>query len=192
MANAGPIEGFVLCGGESRRMGRDKALLEINGRPLVEHVAGIIRFVTERVTLVGPRNRYEQLGFPVIEDAYRGLGPLSGIVAALEHTGSPRALIVACDLARLDRDFVLQLCRKSMESNGFDAWVGEHPERGIEPLCGVYHVRTLDRLRGYLSANRLKMRDILGEMRIEQVRAEDGAVFGNVNTPADYEALGKV
>lgn len=181
-----PIGGFVLCGGESRRMGQDKAMLELDGSPLVVRIAGVLRFVTEPVTLVGPRNRYEGLGFPVIEDAHRGSGPLSGIVAALEHTGSPRALVVACDLVGLDREFVSQLCRKSLESNGFDAWVGEHPERGIEPLCAVYHVRTLDRLRAHLLAKRLKLRDILKEMRIARVPAADPAIFRNVNTPADW------
>ena len=187
MGVVNPIAGFVLCGGESRRMGRDKALLEIDGEPLVVRVAEAIRFVTEPVTLVGPRNLYEKLGFPVIEDEHRGSGPLSGIVAALENSLAPRALILACDLAGIDREFVSQICRKSLESNGFDAWVAENSERGLEPLCAIYHVRTLDRLRGHLLSKRLKLRDILKEMRIERVPAPGPATLANVNTPDDWK-----
>lgn len=172
-------------------MGRDKALIEWDGRPLVVQVAERIRFVTGSVTLVGPRNRYDHLGLPILEDEHRGAGPLSGIVAALESSPSERALVVGCDMARLDGAFLKTLCRKSMESNGFDAWVGESRTGGLEPLCAVYHVRAASRLLAALLAKRLKMRDLLMELRIARVSAEDDSIFENVNTPDDLAALAR-
>ena len=73
--------GFVLAGGKSSRMGRNKALLPYRGRTLVEHVAEIVETAAGSVSVVGDAETYGHLGYPVIEDVIPGCGPLSGIHA---------------------------------------------------------------------------------------------------------------
>src|SRR5258706_15073623 len=87
-------DGYVLMGGRSSRMGQDKALLEVKGKPLGKIVSGHVWGVFESVTLVGSKAKYGGLGFPVIEDLHPGLGPLGGIYTALKHSEKPLVLVV--------------------------------------------------------------------------------------------------
>src|SRR5579862_3839386 len=97
--------GFVLAGGRSRRMGRDKALLPYRGAPLIAHVAGTVEKVLDdsgHVAIVGAPDRYRDLGYRVLADLFPGCGPLGGIVTALSLAESDWNLIVACDMPNLD------------------------------------------------------------------------------------------
>ncbi|MES1257997.1 MAG: NTP transferase domain-containing protein, partial [Acidobacteriota bacterium] len=78
--------GWILVGGRSARMGSDKALLRIGGRPLALRIADAVAEVCGPVTLVGDPARYASLGLPVLADEFAGEGPLSGIEAALRGT----------------------------------------------------------------------------------------------------------
>jgi molybdopterin-guanine dinucleotide biosynthesis protein A len=75
--------GWVLVGGRSRRMGTDKALIEIGHQPLARRVAAEIGRICGMVSLVGDPAAYAGLGLPVVPDRFPGLGPLAGIEAAL-------------------------------------------------------------------------------------------------------------
>src|SRR3981081_963293 len=75
--------GFVLVGGNSSRMGKDKARLPFGGGTLAEYVAKAVREAAGSVTLVGAPERYLSLGFPMLTDIRKGAGPLSGIHTAL-------------------------------------------------------------------------------------------------------------
>ena len=96
-----PRAGFVLVGGNSSRMGRDKAGLPLLGRTLVEHVAAAVAEAAGSVTLIGPPGRYSSLDFPIIADWRPGLGPLGGIHTALTHSPAVWNLIAACDLPQI-------------------------------------------------------------------------------------------
>jgi molybdopterin-guanine dinucleotide biosynthesis protein A len=89
--------GFVLVGGNSSRMGRDKARLPFHGTTLVEHVASTVADAAGSVTLVGAPERYASLGFPMLVDSRTGAGPLAGIHTALASSPAAWNLIVACD-----------------------------------------------------------------------------------------------
>ena len=97
-AAAGPAEcvGFVLAGGESRRMGEDKALVPFAGRTLVEQAVKILRDAGLAVWIAGARLPLERFA-PVVQDAFPGLGPLSGICAALEATTARRVVFLPVD-----------------------------------------------------------------------------------------------
>jgi molybdopterin-guanine dinucleotide biosynthesis protein A len=102
------VNGYVLCGGRSTRMGRDKAFVEIDGRPLALRVADA--FAVDRVLVVGrPEQGLERLGLPVVHDRAAAFQhPLLGVEAALEHAGEA-ALLAPCDLGWLDRESVERL-----------------------------------------------------------------------------------
>jgi molybdenum cofactor guanylyltransferase len=88
--------GFVLAGGESRRMGEDKALVEFAGRLLVEHALAILREAGLEARIAGARSRLE--GFaPVVEDGETGRGPLGGICAALAAMDARLAVFLPVD-----------------------------------------------------------------------------------------------
>src|SRR5689334_17078630 len=90
--------GFVLAGGKSSRMGRDKAILPGLFRYLIDDVAETVRAASGNVTLVGDPGRYHDLEYPCIADLRPGLGPLAGLEAALLSSRSDLNLVLACDM----------------------------------------------------------------------------------------------
>lgn len=92
--------GFVLAGGRSRRMGADKALVLLDGRPLVDHALGILREAGLAAHLAGGQAALAAFA-PLIEDRQSGLGPLSGICAALASTHARWAVFIPVDVPHL-------------------------------------------------------------------------------------------
>src|SRR5665213_1694187 len=90
--------GFVLAGGASRRMGRDKALLPLGGGTMVEQIAARVLRVTGNVTLIGSPEKYGHLGLPVVADEIENCGPLGGLYTALRLSQAEWNVVVACDM----------------------------------------------------------------------------------------------
>src|SRR5271169_1425332 len=100
------INGFVLVGGRSSRMGQDKALMRLDGKPLVLRAAGILQPFVRDITLLGPQDRYGDLGFPVLEDLWPDQGPLAAVCTGLLSSSAAWNIFLACDLPRLSRKFL--------------------------------------------------------------------------------------
>lgn len=186
--------GYVLTGGMSTRMGQDKALMEVSGRPLVLHVAETVeRAAGKSVTLVGSRERYAFLGFPVVEDLEPGLGPLSGIHAALRNTTSVVTLVVGCDMPFLNPAFLEYLLTIAIVADA-QAVVPESSEWGFEGLCAVYAKEALPAVEAALQAGDRKLSHLYERLPVRVVSADEcrpynfhGLLFHNVNTPEDFE-----
>ena len=178
--------GFVLVGGRSSRMGRDKALLPAGGRTLVEQTADYVKQAAGNVTLIGPPDRYGFLGLPVIPDVAEGFGPLAGLCTALRNTAAEWNLIVACDMPALNAELLRKLL-ESAESAGKDCLVPSSA-RGIEPLCAVYHARILPVVESALNRKLLRMQDFVRQLDHEIWPVEDAGLVRNVNTPEEFAA----
>lgn len=177
--------GFVLVGGRSSRMGRDKALLRCDAHTLVEDVAARVRDVAGNVALVGEPERYGGLGFECLPDLHPRLGPLSGIEAALDARRADLNLIVACDMPGIETGWLLQLVSHAEETNSL--CVIARDTKGImHPLCAVYRSACLPLVRRALDEQRLRAQDLIHELRAEFV--DIGAVLDNVNTPEEWIA----
>jgi molybdopterin-guanine dinucleotide biosynthesis protein A len=178
--------GFVLAGGQSRRMGRDKALLPWSGVSLLEHAARAVAEAAGSATVIGPPERYGHLGFPVLDDLRPGLGPLAGLESALFHTDADWNLVVACDLPDLSAAALRRLAARAAGSAAGAVVAGSR--EAMQPLCAFYHRRLLPLVSSQLDGNRLKMKDMIELARTEF--APECAVGANLNTPADWLAAG--
>lgn len=179
--------GFVLAGGRSRRMGRDKALLSYHGQALVAHVAGIVQQAlgdAAKVMILGDPERYRALGFPARADVVPGCGPLGGIVTALTVTETDWNLVAACDMPSLEAAGVAKLVECARDSSAV-CIAARNPAGELEPLCAVYHRRCLGVLEQALRDQRFKMKDALMELRPESVPLP-AAALANVNTPEQW------
>src|ERR1700678_91181 len=112
--------GYVLVGGRSSRMGRDKAPLPFRGGALAQSVAQAVSEAAGSAILVGDPVRYAGLGYAAIADLYPGEGPLGGILTALLNTSADWNLITACDMPQLDPEALRGLLKTAAES-GADA-----------------------------------------------------------------------
>ena len=91
--------GIILAGGKSSRMGTNKALLTIDGKTVIERIVNQLeQIVDEIIVVTNPFHDYEFLQLPMVEDKWKGMGPLAGIEAGLNASTTERNLIVACDM----------------------------------------------------------------------------------------------
>jgi len=178
--------GFVLAGGRSSRMGRDKALLSFQGCRLVQFVAAQAREAVDQVTLVGEISRYANLGYPVIEDILPGRGPLSGVHAALTKTDAEWNLILACDMPQVGRTFLEQLMTRA-EASPASAVIPVGPDDRPQPLCAVYHRRCGSEIAQALERRVHKVTEALAALEIDFWPVPHADNFHNVNTPEDWD-----
>jgi molybdopterin-guanine dinucleotide biosynthesis protein A len=176
--------GFVLAGGGSSRMGRDKALLPYRGTTLVQHLAQLVQEAAGTVALIGEPVRYSSLGYPVYPDKFPGCGPLGGIYTALSISAADWNLIVACDMPGISAD-VLRTLLGSAAGPGQSCVIATGPTGAPEPLCAVYHRCCLPVLRRAIKEKRFKMRDLVMELE-PTARLVDASALANVNTPAEW------
>lgn len=177
--------GFVLTGGRSSRMGRDKPLLPFRGKTLVEHIAAEVREAAGSVTLVGGAERFRSLNLPAIADIKPDCGPLGGIVTALEFSTAEWNLVVACDMPAVSAGFLRSLLDDA-ERTGCECLVPVSPAGRIEPLCAVYRRTCLPELLRALDAGTRKMTDILEALNAVKRSVPESGFFRNLNTPEEW------
>jgi len=177
--------GFVLAGGRSSRMGRDKALLEWQGARLIGRVAEAVAAAAGGVALIGDPARYGALGYPVFPDIFSGCGPLAGIHAALSATPADWNLVVACDMPDVEAGLLRELLERA-EAGGQDCLLPAGESGRPEPLCAVYHRRALPAIQRALENGVRKVLDALAGLRMEVHRTEGPGPFRNINTPEEW------
>lgn len=177
--------GFVLAGGQSTRMGRDKGLLPLAGKSLVEHVAAVAQQAAGSATIVGDPEKYGFTGFPVVRDLRPGCGPLSGIHTALTVSRAGWNLILACDMPQVSPAFLLSLVNRASAGSS-DCVVPAGPPGRPQPLCAAYHRRSLPAISRALDSKVYKVMDALKELRLDIWQIPEPSCFQNVNTPRDW------
>ena len=131
------VEGFILVGGRSSRMGTDKSLMQFDGQTSVERMAAELRSITPRISLVGTGRAGFDPDLRIIPDTHEQWGALGGIHAALGACVADWALIVACDLPFVTRDLCARLLTLSQLQSP-DAVVPIQPDGRPQPLCALY------------------------------------------------------
>jgi len=186
------VTGVILVGGKSRRMGRDKAFLQIAGKTLFERVLEIFRESFDRIVLVGDRaERFAGYGLPVLPDIYPE-SALGGLYTALYHAETEYIFVSSCDLPFPNREILLYLCSLR---DGFDAVVPK-TARGFEPLFALYAKGCLGPIKESLESGNFCAYGYYPRVRVRYVQDEelarldrDGRSFVNVNTPEEFEKI---
>jgi molybdopterin-guanine dinucleotide biosynthesis protein A len=188
------IEGFILIGGQSRRMGTDKSQLIIAGQSFVERIAAELSSVTTSVKLVGANSAAAKINLASVPDVYPGWGALGGVHAAISACSAPWALIVACDFPFITRNLFTRLASVRED---FEA-VAPIQNDGIpQPLCALYRVEPCVRLaEDFIKSGERKPVALLQSVQtrwvaFDELRDLEGAdrFFENINTPEDYVRL---
>ncbi|MFM8380425.1 MAG: molybdenum cofactor guanylyltransferase [Actinomycetota bacterium] len=183
------LVGYVLAGGRSRRFGRDKSLVVIDGLRAMEHQVSVLAPICDGpVTVVGTQGN-EVLGAAVIGDVGGRQGPLDGLVTALEHAaslGATRAAVVAVDLWNLTSEIVARLAGEFDESLDDVVHLRAAGSRRDQPLCAVWSVTSsLPVLEAAFASGERSVVRAWTELRRRAVDVDD-SVLANVNTPEDY------
>jgi molybdopterin-guanine dinucleotide biosynthesis protein A len=183
------VYGLVLSGGQSRRMGRDKALLLRDGQSQLAHMVSLLDAVVDRV-FVSARNDQtgdaERSRFELIVDSYDDMGPIAGILSALQEYPEVDWLIVACDLPNIDDSTLRFLVENTSNNQPFTAFRSSHD--GLpEPLCAVYKAGSDQQLREFVDAGMICPRKILIRSETCLLEQPNPSSLDNINTPDDLE-----
>lgn len=180
--------GAVLCGGRSRRMGTDKAVVEVDGVAMAERVARTLEAAgCHPVVLVGGDIALlERFGRPSIADGWPGEGPLGGVLTALRAVGSDGVVVAACDLPWLDVDTVRAVVGAGLAAAP-PVDVAVAVTGRLEPALAWWSGRALDRATDIWVEGVRAIHEAIG--RLTAVRVDvDPAALHNVNTAADLAA----
>jgi molybdenum cofactor guanylyltransferase len=189
------LTGFILAGGRSSRMGRDKFALEINGETFLDNASNILKPVCETVKIVLSQIQNIETSLPSVRDIFAARGALGGIHAALQNCDTKFAVILAVDLPRVTTGAIESLVRLALASNKFPAVVPRQTDGRPQPLCAVYRVKyCLPPLEKILGENdSASVRDFLDAISPKYIDASrlstDEDLLFNVNYPEDFLSL---
>jgi molybdopterin-guanine dinucleotide biosynthesis protein A len=187
--NADPhtqVTAVILAGGGGRRMqGRDKGLISLQGLPLIQHVLQRLAPQAGQLLINCNRNRetYARFGYPLLADGLEGgLGPLAGLLVAMETAETEYVLSVPCDTPWLPDDLVARMLA-TMAQTAADACTVDDGER-LHPVILLVRRSLAGNLRDYLSSGRRKVHDWFYSVAHCTVDFSDQpAAFVNINTP---------
>jgi molybdopterin-guanine dinucleotide biosynthesis protein A len=185
------VTAFVLAGGQSSRMGREKAMLELGGRTLLERALELALTVAAEAMVVGSRGEFERYG-RVLEDVYPEQGPLGGIHAALWASPTDLNLILAVDTPFLEARFLEFLVAQARESGAVVTL--PRTADGFHPLAAVYRRAFREVAEQALAEGRNKIDALFAEVEIRVLEEAElrqlafaPAIFENLNTQEDLE-----
>jgi molybdopterin-guanine dinucleotide biosynthesis protein A len=184
-----PTYGLVLAGGESRRMGRDKALLVRDGQSQLAHIAALLERLTDRVyvsTRSEQQDESERSRFVQIVDRYENIGPIAGILSALEEHPQTDWLVVACDLPNIDEPTLRYLISNRSQKKPFTAFRSSYDDLP-EPLCALYQSGSDGILRQFIDDGIVCPRKILIRSDTKLLKQPDPRSLDNINTPDDLQ-----
>ena len=183
----------ILAGGQSSRMGFNKALLDVGGQPLICVLIDRIRPLTDQILISSnDSDSYKFLNFPVVPDHFRGHGPLAGFHAAMLQNNCSLYLVLACDLPNLQPTLLRNLVSFA---EGFDAAIPRTRDGLAHPLCAVYRRTCLPSVEKALRRGSNKVIEIFldDSLAIRWVDPHEGQFedmdLANVNTPEDLHRL---
>ena len=189
-ANANYITAIILAGGESRRMGRDKGLVSLNGKPLIQHILDKVRSVTNEAMIITNQSGYKKFGVPTYSDLVQNKGPLGGIYTGLHYSKTEYNLVLSCDIPLVPVSFLKKLAQYR-GSDQDQAYVPVYNEQ-YQPLCAVYTKACISQMKLSIKDGNLSMRNFLQTIstrfiEISGNEAEHKNWFANLNTPGEVE-----
>jgi len=187
------ISAILLAGGRSRRMGRDKAGLKLDGQlTLLRSIADKLKAISHQVIVSTDGRRYEGLDDDIIwaDDVYPGGGSLVGLYSGLRVAERDYALVVACDMPFINADLLRYMIARPRDYDILAPKTGDK----IEPLHAIYAKRCLPAIEKLLAAGRKKIIELYAEVKVRYLTPEEidrydprHRAFFNVNTPEELQ-----
>jgi molybdopterin-guanine dinucleotide biosynthesis protein A len=180
----------ILAGGHSSRMGRNKAFIKINRRPIIERIIERVQPLADDILIVTNKpTQYTHLGLHTYTDVIPNKGPLGGLFTAIHWSPGDYTLVVSCDQPFLNTTLLQSLIDLR---NGYDVVVPLSRDNYPQSMHAVYGRTCLDAIRRSLEANRLKIISFFSEVNVREVSDmeidrydPERLSFYNVNTPDD-------
>ena len=182
------INGYILAGGKSSRMGIDKGLILFNQQPIVQHIINKMTPLVKNVVIISNNPIYENFKLEVLTDLIKNIGPAGGIQTALNHTDTEKNIIVSCDTPFVTTNSLAYIIRQSVHSQ---ITVPVYNDK-LHPLHGVYSKECASKWLEIIQLNILKLHEIISHFELLKVNVDDNPfydedIFFNINTKEDLK-----
>ena len=182
---AEPATAIVLAGGRSRRMGSDKSLLPLSGKPMIEVIIDQLRDNFKQILVSSSASKkYEFLNIPVVPDLRLGMGPLMGILSALERSESDLNFVTSCDAPNIKLSYVRQLLK---EAETHDLVIPISENGRFEPLFAVYRKSVISHCHDLLANGHRKISDLFERVNVKYLPFNGADWYENLNTTREFE-----
>jgi molybdopterin-guanine dinucleotide biosynthesis protein A len=181
------VFGLVLAGGRSRRMGHDKALLQQDGRSQLQRAVDVLQESLDEVyvsTRADQAEESERSRYAQIVDRYEDMGPLAGILSAMESHPGAGWIVLACDLPNINSLTVKTLLENRSEEQPFTAYESSYDQLP-EPLCAYYSPQSQKVIRQFIDDGIVCPRKIMIRSDSKMLQQPDPTALDNINTPED-------
>ena len=183
------ITGIILAGGKSTRMGKDKGLIAINKKPMIQHVIDAITPFVSSIIIISNNSAYKRFGFKVYSDLLKNKGPVGGIYTALSISNTEKNLIVSCDTPFISSDLLTILKNKR---NNCDIIIPKYNNK-IHPLIGIYSKKNTDYFKQSIINNQLKLIELILKLNHLIINIDKDKVnklnFTNINSKIDLNKI---
>ncbi len=181
------VGAIILAGGKSSRMGTDKGLLELNGRPMIVYLIETLKNITDEIIIISNQDEYKIFGCKVYADLIKDSGPLAGIYTGLKYATYHKNIVLSCDIPFVSQQ-LLQFIVAS--SNGYDVTIASKNNK-THQVIGVYDKKCSTIFKKELDQNQRKVKIALEKVNLKIVDANefDEKEFTNVNTPAEFKEI---
>jgi molybdopterin-guanine dinucleotide biosynthesis protein A len=179
---------IIMAGGGSSRMGIDKSMMQIKGRPLIKHIYDQLCGTFDQILIsTNEVQKYSFLGCDCVRDKMPGQGPLMGIACALEESDNELNFVVACDIPHIDIRFVRKMFSEAQES---DMVIPTNGNGKYEPLFAIYNKSALKGINQALSSGKRKISDAFAHCNVQYIKLT-AKQLTNLNTMEEYEEFQK-
>lgn len=179
-----PITGIILAGGKSSRMGTDKGLMRLNGKPMIQHILDPMAKICQRILIVTGNPMYGMFGFELVADEAPDYGPVMGILSGLKQSKTERNLVLSCDAPFVTFELLKDLVLKSDDTQVAAAC----SSKGIHPLIAVYNRSCLPVFEDAVINDEHRLRTVLESLNVRELQIDDEELVRNVNEQADLKA----
>lgn len=184
-SNTRKATAIILSGGKSRRMGRDKSLLEIDGLPMIGRIVAALRPHFDEILISANEvEKYHFLGLPVIPDEQPDQGPLRGILSCLKRSSNDLNFVIACDVPEPDPELIAVLID---QANGFDVVMPQLDDGRYEPLIAVYRKSVIPHAEKILADGGRKIIALFDHVTVRFIQRSDSRWNRNLNTVEEYQ-----
>ncbi|MFN4762894.1 molybdenum cofactor guanylyltransferase [Gillisia sp. Q332] len=184
------IEAYVLAGGKSSRMGKDKGLVLFNGQPMISYVLKALAETGISVKIIANNEGYEKFGHPVVADLVEEKGPMGGLFTAFSYTNSKAVLLMSCDMPLVTSEAIKQLLDKAE----INLIIAPTEEGRVNPLFALYPLSLKQEIERRITNGRLKMTDLILENKhtlVPSIVRENPGIFRNVNNEEELKMTEK-
>jgi len=172
------ITGVILAGGKSQRMGRDKGLVLLDGKPFIQHISDVLSLIVHEIIIVSNNKEYDAFGYKRVPDIVENSGPLGGLYTGLHHTSTEFNLVLSCDVPRINSPVLQQLILACDTNTDI---IQLESEGETIPLIAIYKKHCKDVFLKLLNQGERRLRFAVDQCKTKMIIIDDSVAKATMN-----------